>query len=344
MHFVFTPPYVENLDQQDQNRKDSRFRLVFASNPTLGLPRVADYGHEIEAQPDLIQSISESAIRGSCQSFPIRQATVEKKTKVQFSLTASAQDNISIPDLPEASPISDICHTLSTTQANGEHFQLLGSLSDDSYRHDMYYVRSYAEKLKSQSLADLIAAAGNPGTMNRFIFPQRHRLRLAVNLACSVLQFHGSWLKTQWRARDIMFNANTSTDVENPYVLWNMIDAEQKGKQKASAALIRSEILFPLGLALVELSLCQTIESLRTPDDVDQDEAHTNLKTAARHLQYVETESGEDYGKVVDRCLFWPGIKEPTLDNEKLQDEVFQMIVLPLIEHLNNFEGRSHMY
>lgn len=330
MHFVFTPPYVENRGHQ----KDSRFRLVFTTNSTPDVPQLAGYSREIEAQPDLIQQ--------SCQTLPLLQATVEKKTKVPFSPTPPTQENLPIPDIPKASPISNLCHTLS--QANGDQLQLLGCLTDDSYQHRMYFVRSYAENLKSQSLAELIGAAMNPGDKYQFVLPQRHRLRLAVNLACSVLQFHGSWLKNEWRARDIMFNTSTSADVENPYVLWNMMNAEQKGKQKASAALIRSEILFPLGLVLVELSLCRTIESLRTPDDVDQDEAQTNLKTAARHLQSVDTESGDYYGKVVERCLFWPGIKEATLDDEELQDEVFQMIVLPLIEHLNNFEGRSHMY
>ncbi|CAG7940008.1 unnamed protein product [Penicillium nalgiovense] len=122
-----------------------------------------------------------------------------------------------------------------------------------------------------------------------------------------------------------------------------MMNGDENIKQKATPALIRSEILFPLGLALVELSLCQTLESLRTLEDGDHIEAHTDLKTAARHLSSVEMESGEEYGRVVERCLFWPGIKESTLDNEQMQDEVFQLIVLSLMGNLKNFEARSRM-
>ncbi|CAG8021097.1 unnamed protein product [Penicillium nalgiovense] len=53
--------------------------------------------------------------------------------------------------------------------------------------------------------------------------------------------------------------------------------------------------------------------------------------------------SGEEYGRIVERCLFWPGIKESTLDNEQMQDEVFQLIVLSLMGNLKNFEARSRM-
>jgi hypothetical protein len=337
VHFVFDPPYVEA-----QNCKDSRFRLVFASTPTLDLPEIANYGHEIEAKPGLIHLSTEPQTRNACQDLPIHQPVFEKKTKLQFSHPESEKQSILIPDQWQASLISDICFTLSTAPANSRQSQLLGCLSDDTYRHDMYYVRSYAENLKSQSLAELITASSNPRATakDRFIFPQRHRLRLAVNLACSVLQFHGSWLKSQWRARDIMFAAKTSADVESPYIIWNMIDGDGHVEQKA--ALIRNEILFPLGLVLVELSLCQTLESLRTPEDSDQVEAHMDLKTATRHLSIVEMESGEEYSKVVERCLFWSGVKGSTLDNEQMQDEVFQVIILPLIENLKNFEGKSY--
>ncbi|KAJ5813060.1 hypothetical protein N7447_010083 [Penicillium robsamsonii] len=77
---------------------------------------------------------------------------------------------------------------------------------------------------------------------------------------------------------------------------------------------------------------------------MDQVEAYTDLKTAARYLLIVEMQSGMEYGKGVERCLFWSGIKEPTLDNERMQDEVFQLILLSLIDLLSIFEGKTRMY
>ncbi|KAJ5423303.1 hypothetical protein N7491_008519 [Penicillium cf. griseofulvum] len=343
---------------------------VFLQRPTLGvlcaeislygkhewtkpnLTTVSGYGHEVEAQSDPIQSDTESRVQEASQTYCTESIHAKKnnkkKMKVQFAIPKSTQDVPSSPDPLQVSPISDICVALSTATTSGEQYKLLGYLPDDYYRHNIYHLQTKAENLKSQSLAEIIVTSSNhQGPLSdSFIFTQKHRLHLAVNLACSVLQFHGSWLKTQWSARDIMFTANMS-DIDNPYVLWKVAsetDSRAMGIRRDSASLIRSEILFPLGLVLVELSLCRTLESLRIPEDLDQIEAYTDLKTAARHLPIVEMQSGVEYGKVVERCLFWSGIKESSLDNERMQDEVFQLIIFPLVDHLNTFEGKARMY
>jgi hypothetical protein len=341
---------MENTNGPNQSFKDPRFRLFFSSPPTVSLTTVSGYGHEVEAQSDPIQSDTESRVQEATQTYcteKIHAKKDNKKIKVQFAIPKPTQEVLPSPDPLQVSPISDICVALSTATTSGEQYKLLGCLPDDYYRHNIYHLQTKAENLKSQSLAEIIVTSANhQGPLSdSFIFTQKHRLRLAVNLACSVLQFHGSWLKAQWSARDIMFTANMS-DIDNPYVLWNVTSKtdSRMGIRRDSTSLIRSEILFPLGLVLVELSLCRTLESLRIPEDLDQVEAYTDLKTAARHLPFVEMESGVEYGKVVERCLFWSGIKESSLDNEGMQDEVFQLVILPLIDHLNTFEGKARMY
>jgi hypothetical protein len=209
----------------------------------------------------------------------------------------------------------------------------------------MYYIRNIAADLGARSLSDLIKESSNyfkAPTSDRFLLTRKQRLRLAVNLACSVLQFHGSWLKSHWRAKDIMFK--TSADIDSPFVQWNIgnegdVWGKGKGKGRISSPLIQSDILFPLGLILVELSLCQTLEVLRTAEDEDQMEACADLKTAARFVNLVEQQSGSDYKKVVKACLFWPGSEEFNLDNEEMQDDMFRLIISPLIENLRIFEG-----
>ncbi|KAK4939647.1 hypothetical protein LTR10_020147 [Elasticomyces elasticus] len=108
--------------------------------------------------------------------------------------------------------------------------------------------------------------------------------------------------------------------------------------------LIRCELLFPLGLTLVELSLCQSMASLRLPEDNDADRLLTDLKTAARVLDSVYSESGCRYGDVVDQCLF--GLrsrksKGMDLEDEKFQRIVYEEIVSPLLDDLKDFEGRG---
>lgn len=107
------------------------------------------------------------------------------------------------------------------------------------------------------------------------------------------------------------------------------------------SSVIRNETLFPLGLALIELSLCRTITALRISEDENPDEEVALLKTANRCLNHVYVESGTRYGDVVHQCLFWSHTRETDLDSEELQDTVFRHIISPLLDNVEDFDGRS---
>ncbi|KOS47901.1 hypothetical protein ACN38_g1165 [Penicillium nordicum] len=342
IHFVLSYTPEDMNDESKESSHAPRFRMIFPSNSSIDLGKG---WCEIEAESDTIQSSVDTLTPQGNQD---KVAFVKKKAKVQFALDASSEDNSPMmSDMSSLPPIVDICSTLSTVGTSGETNAPIGFISDASHRHNMYYVRKLAGNLRSQSLAELIAASSDifkAPIGGSFLFTWGHRLRVAVNLACSVLQFHGSWLKTQWRSRDIMFTKNPSGDIDKPYVLWNVgseLDTWSLCRDKSTFSLIQSEVLFPLGLVLVELSLCQTLEALRMPEDDDPVEAYVNLKTATRLLQVVEEQSGAEYEKVARRCLLWSGTKDSTLESEQMQDEIFQLIISPLVENLRSFEGRG---
>ncbi|OQE23488.1 hypothetical protein PENFLA_c011G04324 [Penicillium flavigenum] len=347
IHFVLSYPSEDTNDGSKESPGCPRFRMIFPSSSSIDL---ATGWCEVEAESDTIRSNVDPLDRFPHQGNQERAPFAKQKAKVQFAFDESSEDEpFMISDMPSVPPIVDICSTLSTVEINtdGETNELIGFISDENHRHNMYYVRKLAGNLRSQSLAELIAASSDffkaPGS-GSFLFTWGHRLRVAVNLACSVFQFHGSWLKSQWRSRDIMFTKTSAGDIDKPYVRWNVgsdLDTWSMCRDKPTSSLIQSEILFPLGLVLVELSLCQTLEALRIPEDDDRVEAYVNLKTATRLLQVVEEQSGTEYEKVARRCLLWPGTKEPTLESEKMQDEIFQLIITPLVENLRNFEGRA---
>ncbi|KAJ5285104.1 hypothetical protein N7497_005216, partial [Penicillium chrysogenum] len=347
IHFVLDYPSEDINGGSKESSCCPRFRMIFPSGNSIDL---ATGWCEIEAESATIRSNVDPLDRFPHQGNQERAPFVKQKAKVQFTFDESSEDEqFMISDMPSVPPIVDICSTLSTvgTNTNGETNELIGFISDENHRHNMYYVRKLAGNLRSQSLAELIAASSDffkaPGS-GSFLFTWGHRLRVAVNLACSVFQFHGSWLRPQWRSRDIMFTKTSSGDIDKPYVRWNVgsdLDTWSMCRDKPTFSLIQSEILFPLGLVLVELSLCQTLEALRIPEDDDRVEAYVNLKTATRLLQVVEEQSGAEYGKVARRCLLWPGTKESTLESEKMQDEIFQLIISPLVKNLRNFEGRA---
>lgn len=345
IHFVLSYPPEDMNDGSKESSHGPRFRMIFPSNSSIDF----DKGWcEIEAKSDTIQSSVDTLSQFPPQWKQDKVPSPKKKAKVQFAFDTSSEDKSPMmSDMSSVPPIVDICSTLSTVGTSGETNAPIGFITDENHRHNMYYVRKLAGNLRSQSLAELIAASSDifkAPIGGSFLFTWGHRLRVAVNLACSVLQFHGSWLKTQWRSRDIMFTENPSGDIDKPYVLWNVgseLDAWSLCRDKPTFSLIQSEILFPLGLVLVELSLCQTLEALRMSEDDDPVEAYVNLKTATRLLQVVEEQSGAEYEKVARRCLLWPGIKDSTLESEQMQDEIFQLIISPLVEYLRSFEGKG---
>ena len=264
IHFVLSYPPEDINDGSKESSHGPRFRMIFPSNSSIDLGKG---WCEIEAESDTIQSSVDTLDRFPPQGNQDKAPFAKKKAKVQFTFDTSSESEDKspmIPDMSSVPPIVDICSTLSTVGTSGETNAPIGFISDENHRHNMYYVRKLAGNLRSQSLAELIAASSDVFKApigGSFLFTRGHRLRVAVNLACSVLQFHGSWLKTQWRSRDIMFTKNPSGDIDKPYVLWNVgreLDSWSLCRDKPTFSLIQSEILFPLGLVLVELSLCQT--------------------------------------------------------------------------------------
>jgi hypothetical protein len=105
---------------------------------------------------------------------------------------------------------------------------------------------------------------------------------------------------------------------------------------------IRSEVLFALGLTLTELCLGQTLADLEESCDVvSGNKELTMFNTARRLLSHVFEEGGENYENVVHRCLYCPfhGIREWNFENDEFQQRVFEMIVAPLAKDWSNFNG-----
>jgi len=160
-------------------------------------------------------------------------------------------------------------------------------------------------------------------------------------------------LTKQWRSKDIMFvqNEGAEADYLSPYITWKVheetpITATPTNVVASRMAhLIRSEVLFALGLTLIELCFGQTLADMQVPEDVHpSNEASTNFETGHRLLDYVYDESGTRYGDVVRRCLSCPfDVRDASLDNDDFQALVFEHIVTPLTDDLKDFEGNMRI-
>ncbi|KAJ5385562.1 hypothetical protein N7517_003473 [Penicillium concentricum] len=190
IHFILGYP-PEDINDTKESSRGPGFRMIFPSSSAIDL---AKEWCEIEAESDTIQSSVDPL--GSQEKV----LSPKRKAKVQFAFDESARDKPSMTsDMSSVPPIVDICSTLSTMGSHGETNEPIGFISDENHRHNMYYVRKLAGSLRSQSLSELIAASSDifKAPSGSFHFTWGYRLRGAVNLACSVLQFHGSWLKSQ---------------------------------------------------------------------------------------------------------------------------------------------------
>ncbi|KAJ5653308.1 hypothetical protein N7490_000311 [Penicillium lividum] len=228
--------------------------------------------------------------------------------------------------------IANICQAIYGCFNTTGHVSPIGHISDGQYTHDFQLLKAGAGNLELHSLEELllasISASGNFHTS--LVFPKNHRRFLAAKLASTVLECHGNWLPSRWSSRNIMFTGNiASTEIEKtvqtPVIVRKISSpAEFEGYPLCWAGY--NDLLFPLGLVLIELSLGRTITCLYTPSDGDQDEIPTLFEKC-----------GPNYGDVVQQCLFWTKTREVDIESEEFQAAVFQYIIKPLVEDFNQF-------
>lgn len=301
--------------------------------------------HEVEAKPDSHSLLQELCRDSHATSSQQGLSTDGNILNISFPQGVSGTEQgtvIGAQDLPAAVQITNMCVSLSAVGINESNEMLLGYVTDTKHRHNIYHLRSNAESVRnlySKSLEELFAILSSSSEIAvQKIFTVQDRLKIAVDLACAVLQFHGSWLKREWRARDIkVFKDPRVSEPEDvpvpvPYIEWDL-NTEPSQVQA-------SEPFIHLGFVLVELSLCQTLEALKTGEDHDEVQVVANRNTALRLLPDVKAQSGSRYFQVVEQCLNWPNCTLDIIDFTK----AFQSIIAPLVNEWRVFEGEEPLY
>ena len=293
-------------------------------------------------------------------NFRVSSKPLVKKA-VKFAVTSPAETNCSPapikPSYTGTSPIDDICSAVSK-DCGVKH--IIGFLIDESIGQHRHHIYSTGEKIQQgvspKSLEDLLQASKHQSL--GFNLSRRDRLYIAVTLASSVLQLVGTlWLKTQWNSGDILFlpleDQKTSApivDYAHPYVSWKISPdgvntaLTRDASEAVVAHRIPCEVLFMLGITLTELCFGQNIYRMRVEEDLDTTDVMTNFNTASRLIDDVYSESGSRYGNVVRRCLKCPpDVRDASLDNEEFQEAIFESIITPLRQELEDFSGVSRI-
>jgi hypothetical protein len=246
-------------------------------------------------------------------------------------------------DHPSSSEISNICHAVYRCIVPKGHGVSIGHISDEQYIHDFQVLKAGAGDLKLHSLEELLLASLSASGNFRapLVFPKKERRFLAAKLASTFLECHGTWLPSRWSSRNIVFTENiTSANLEKKIrtpVIAQRLSGSIEFKGYPLSCTGHNELLFPLGLVLIELSLCRPMTYLHTPNNESQDDISMLFEKARNWIYDVSCESGPNYGDVVQQCLFWTKTREVDIASKEFQAAVFQYIIKPLVEDFNLF-------
>lgn len=163
-----------------------------------------------------------------------------------------------IEQVHTAPVIQDFCSSLHINETEIKTGQIIGMLSCEPYsaaQYAMHATESFQSAVPKQSLQQL-----------QSLLSRSERIRIAAALACSVIQLCGSWLKPRWNSSDIHLAVNDYDDtlLDFFFFTWSLSEsASHEGRPfifRPSA--VRRDILVPLGLALVELSIGKSMNAL----------------------------------------------------------------------------------
>ena len=215
----------------------------------------------------------------------------------------------------------------------------------DKCKHFVYPspITRCSQSRKATSLGQLIRSASRPGLVGGI--PIHERLGLAKNLAIAVLQYHSTpWLRLSWRSDDILFfGANNITQMQEiPNLSAPHLNAKVKGPdvQPSRASTVpprtiaRNQVLFSLGVVLLEIAYAASLESLKQDSDLSngQEDRYTDFFTARRLAKSKHSVMGITYHNIVEQlveCVFPSG---DDLNNDQLQAAFHNDIICPLTE------------
>lgn len=185
----------------------------------------------------LTTTISDSSLETLCswQEMEVESnqaRPVERRTPFLGGVPVSDMEHQHCADPEHAvspRPLSNMRSALSGMEMTEGQRELVGFIPDENCNHYIYIVNKTSGSLYSQTLEEIIfpsplfpwstPVGGGP------IFKRKDRLHLAAKLACSVLQFHGSWLNRNWNSHDVMFPKGMmgfEESLHHPFLLWSV--------------------------------------------------------------------------------------------------------------------------
>lgn len=166
------------------------------------------------------------------------------------------------------------------------------------------------------------------------------RIRLVRQLATAVLHFHGTpWLRSMWSSGDVLVpiqgqDADVDAVTPGAYITTQLRrpHAPLDGTQTPPSPLVvRNQLLFSLGVMLVELAFQQPLSALVIDSDKDASNAGNTAYCAANRLsRQISAYMGPRYAEIARKCVHCDFGCDFDLQLAKLQEGFYQDVVCEL--------------
>jgi hypothetical protein len=158
--------------------------------------------------------------------------------------------------------------------------------------------------------------------------------------ASTVLQISETpWLSDRWGLHDIyvVIDSRKKLLATEPYVLRTLgLSTGPVDSQKMPRSYVQNEIVFALGVTLIELCFGQPLQTFKSPADVDpqgNDHICTEWLIATRMLRELERLEPNKYTEAATRCLLFKfDTMATSLNDPVFQEQFYKGVVTPLSE------------
>ncbi|KAK2762795.1 hypothetical protein FQN54_000970 [Arachnomyces sp. PD_36] len=356
--------HVANLGLELQ--QTTEFHVLLQSDPMAPAEKVKGQSCAWELQEIKVRStktvtpgwsqkaIARSPVPSSHKGKPsVRFAELQDLPMLDASPATQVDGN------PSAEQLIDICEAMHKSlnlksPVQEESRSLFLDDTSHAYRHEILVLENPNKpNLHPLSSLETILSSDQTRAASRKLrlktISSRDRVYMAAILASAVVQLDGSWLNREFRSRNINvvrrqepYSVHTTSRLF-PYISQEVFPNCRPVSQFTALDrnVIRNEVLFNLGLTLIELCFGKPLIELRQPEDLVADnEVLTNFNSAKRLLPDIFEECGGKYESAVRWCCDCPSeTRDCTLEDDNFAQEVFEKIVTPLLEDWKNFNG-----
>lgn len=251
-----------------------------------------------------------------------------------------------------AARIADLCEVLKQKTQSKCCLGFLDSQDNQPWQDHIYSVNPpslHKDATQPATLAEIVHERKNDilGTRQKYhsnrisiaVSTDFFRCALALTLASAVLQLHDTpWLSKSWNMKDILFinhNTKATSPLGQPYVskVFTPTRCSQDSTISRSRCFTKNEIVFALGIALLELSHGKPISSFTTADDLDQgnETIYTEYSIANRLTKTIDQREFINYAQATLRCVTCNfGTFTNDLNNDDFRERFYQGVILPL--------------